>query len=229
MNFSLFKSGIGERHILVLELASYERSSQHQASVGDLPKIPHREGVNHDEVAIAYGSKTGELKLAVLNYSGPSSAAPLYVTQMTVPATTFDAPIHGVSVAIGDFDGDGQNEIAVATQRAGIVIRLFRYVHKLRTDTPALSLVSSIEESGAGGISSISLAAGNFYGSINSQAQLILAWSYRYGDPPYIEMKGALFVYDVDNHLVVRYAGGTLVFSQAFERTSPPPLSRSDG
>ena len=193
--------------------------------MGDLDKIPDQQGVNHDEVAIAYGSRTGELMLAVLNYSGPSSAAPLYVTQTTVPATTFDAPIHEVSVAIGDFDGDGQNEIAVATVRAGIVIRFFRYVHKLRTDTPTLSLVSSIDEGGASGISSISLAAGNFYGSINNQAQLILAWSYRLGDPPYVEMKAAFFMYDVDKNLVPRYAGGFLLFSQAFENVVPSDLT----
>ena len=223
--FPLEKPAMAPVYLPDLELPVTNVPDSIDVAVGDLDKIPDQQGVNHDEVAIAYGSKTGELKLAVLNYSGPSSAAPLYVTQMTVPATTFDAPIHGVSVAIGDFDGDGQNEIAVATQRAGIVIRLFRYVHKLRTDTPALSLVSSIEESGASGISSISLAAGNFYGSINSQAQLILAWSYRYGDPPYIEMKGALFVYDVDKNLVPRYAGGTLVFSQAFENVAPSALT----
>ncbi len=40
-------------------------------AVGDLDKIPDQQGVNHDEVAIAYGSRTGELMLAVLKLLGP--------------------------------------------------------------------------------------------------------------------------------------------------------------
>ena len=138
-------------------------------AVGDLDKIPDANGANHDEVVVAYAidlppdSPNGPygVNLAVLNYTtSTGSTQPLYQTLITVPGLYLDANSGSsrvISVAIGDFDGDGQNEIALATAVKKYVtengvttsdtveLSLFRYVHNSLTDTPSLKLVSSTD------------------------------------------------------------------------------------
>ena len=163
--------------------------------VGDLDKVADKNGVNHDEVVLAYaqGAPPGSLQvnLAVLNYTSTqpiNASQPLFVTQVLSPYP-IDKPLDHqahtqiselFSVAIGDFDGDGQNEIALATLGPGsssqINLSIFRYVHKLLTDTPSLVLVSSQEFGflANDSVPTISLVAGDFAGT-HKKAELALA------------------------------------------------------
>jgi hypothetical protein len=179
-------------------------------AVGDLDKIADNKGVNHDEVVIAYAQDApnvgpGRVKqpaslkvnLAVINYTSlqPINVSrPLFVTQVLSPYP-IDQTWNGggniselFSVAIGDFDGDGQNEIALATLGpvgSGMVnLSIFRYVHKLLTDTPGLVLASSqtftFHQFGGdpnNWVPTISLMAGDFAGT-HKRAELVLALQY---------------------------------------------------
>jgi hypothetical protein len=163
-------------------------------AVGDLDKVADKNGVNHEEVVVAYaqGAPPGTLQvnLAVLNYTTPqmNASQPLFVTQILSPYP-IDKPLdhqtHSriselFSVAIGDFDGDGQNEIALATlapeDSFQVNLSIFRYVHQLLTDTPSLVLVSNQQLSILANVfgPTISLLAGDF-GGTHKKAELVLA------------------------------------------------------
>ncbi len=229
VDFPLEQSGINPLYLPDLHLPVANVPDIMDVTVGDLDKIPDQQGVNHDEVATVYKTRSGDLTLAVLNYSDPSMANPLYVTQMTVPATAISpyGPIAGVSVAIGDFDGDGQNEIAVATTSGDdhTIISLFRYVHNLFTDKPTLNLVSSTESHGGfpdAQIRSISLVAGDFNGSSNKQSQLILA---KYATLPPTSNSSAqaavgLTFFDADKNLALNSPSSLLVYFKPLVQAS---------
>jgi hypothetical protein len=168
-------------------------------AMGDLDQIPDAEGVNHDEVVVAYATGSGssaayKINLEVLNYTNPNSdgSHPLFVTR-AIP--DYESLIENnssytvsdlLSVAIGDFDGKGQNEIAVASlypkipqsSFTEIVLSIFRYHHKLLTDTPTLEEVTRtrlpIHLPNPDLLPTISLVAGNFTGALNNSAQLVL-------------------------------------------------------
>ena len=131
---------------------------QFSVAVGDLDKIPDASGANHDEVAVAYATAAGSpVNLAVLNYTSVDSdgSQPQFVTQIPVPATgpllkyrlRFSPASNLLSLAIGDFDGDGQNEIALAymlpatfndSDAFSLQVAIFRYKHERLTDTPCI-------------------------------------------------------------------------------------------
>ena len=180
------------------------------AAVGDLDKLPDASGMNHDEMVVAYAGKNGEVNVAVLNYTASQANAskPIYVTQAVAPFKvnlnpTLASPINGdqqgfklsevLAVAIGDFDGDGQNEVALATLDPALPdqvnLTTFRYVHPTLSATPALTVITtkSFSDLAGGGRSllpTISLAAGDFQGT--GKAQLVLGlrtWVYDSQNP----------------------------------------------
>src|SRR5271156_4898779 len=152
--------------------------------VGDLDKVPDVKGENHDEVLAAYATGAGPsypIQLAVLNYTNAqgNGSNPTWVTQVTAPyqaTAAYASTISDViSVAIGDFDGDGQNEIALATlgpNGSGQVnLTIFRYTNPGNGQTPTLMPVTNqtftLKVGGATAdfLPTISLVAGDFAGS----------------------------------------------------------------
>ncbi len=102
-------------------------------AAGDLDKVPDSAGNLHDEVVVAYVgpgvNNQMTVNVAVLDYTAPATAPPVpaAVTSATAShtidgnnfATAFRRqailPVDNVlGVAVGDFDGDGPKEIAVA-------------------------------------------------------------------------------------------------------------------
>ena len=156
---------------------------------------------------------------------------------MTVPGLSLDANSGSsrvISVAIGDFDGDGQNEIALATAVKKYVtengvttsdtveLSLFRYVHNSLTDTPSLKLVSSTDLLVPSAIPpSISLVAGNFTGSTNNRAQLILADAFVDG---YNDRFFALTLINLDSSLIPAPIDFLHDYYVLEQQTNPPPV-----
>ncbi len=159
-------------------------------ALADLDKLPDSEGVNHDEAIVCYASPAGasllRVNLAVLNYTtpDPDPTQPRFVTTATashsissssflVPSGSFTfassnilAPDNVLSLAVGDFDGDGQNEIAVAALQDGqtLYVTMFRYTNT-GTNPPTLTEVSSRAVSpNQHNFSSINLAAADLDG-----------------------------------------------------------------
>src|SRR5262249_18271750 len=92
-----------------------------------------------------------------------------------------------ISTAIGDFDGDGSNEIALAYMRRGvyappiITVFIYRYLNDGTTASLALASSHDLEVPGSGMVATVSLAAGNFNGS--GFDQLLVSTVLFYGAP----------------------------------------------
>ncbi len=190
-------------------------------AVGDMDKIPDAEGVNHDEVVVAYATGAGptySVRLAVLNYrnSGNDSSNPTWVTLAhsasgRIASTLPFPPSSLFSVAINDFDGDGRNEIAVATLGAGtsntqtVYLSFFRYFHTNPGEAPNLVHVrdQTIPAILANTyyLRTISLMAGDFAGTAKG-AQLVVVTE---GNPAYARdshiVRRSLQAFSVDHHL----------------------------
>lgn len=103
-------------------------------ATGDLDQALDAIDNYHDEVAVAYSSKSkGEYKVSVLNYTNASASLRPDLASIAVEqddsANSFlisrDVPI---GVAVGDVNGDGKNELIVATIRKGrIYVTVYRY------------------------------------------------------------------------------------------------------
>jgi hypothetical protein len=143
-------------------------------AVGDLDKLPDASGAYHDEVAVVYQSSASALTLAVLDYttSGGTYAPDAQVTQ-TLPKPVSLSQVPGidttVATAVGDFDGDGVDEIAVAylTSASNLEIDVFSYANQ-GNGKLQLTLADTLDEAPQGGkyyAGSIDLAAGDWDGN----------------------------------------------------------------
>lgn len=108
-------------------------------AVGDLDKVTDSAGDNHDEIAVAYASAGAnggyDVNLNVLNFTvagyvtGPVCQTNS-TTSLGIDSLNGITPIDNIlDVAIGDFDGDGMNEIAVThfENANAVVVTTFRY------------------------------------------------------------------------------------------------------
>jgi hypothetical protein len=140
----------------------------------------------------AFGSDNAVPHLGILNYNGKDASNPT-ITAIRVPLSDYlntscdlgryndriigldGDPWPGVlqpndnivATAIGDFDGDGKNEIALAFMRTynAITVLIYRYVND--GTTASLTQVNSLDLSipNSSIVATLSLAAGNFEGS----------------------------------------------------------------
>ena len=173
---------------------------------GDLDGLPAMEAErvdNRDELVVAWAqpqSPSGllPLQVAVLDFSAATAETPTLVFSTT--ASTTGSPIAAnityakpyppnnvVTVATGDFDGNGLQEIAVAYVVApdSMYIDVFRYTVTRNPDTGAvlsrsLAVVgkSSVKLDTGGSFAALSAAAGDFDG--DGRADLAIATSYYY-------------------------------------------------
>ncbi len=160
-----------------------------RVAVGDLDGITDSQGQRHDEVVVAYpqpnnnGSKN--VTVSVLDYTNSSednaqptamvtttlTGLPLCDANSSCSTTHFD---NELGMAIGDFDGNGQNEVAVVYRANDLDLRMaiFRYTndgqgHRSLTQASARDIL--LDPAGSGGDllaypGALDVAAGDFNG-----------------------------------------------------------------
>ena len=105
-------------------------------AAGDLDKTADSQHNYHDEVVAAYATGNNTVRIAVLNYTNWSASNPkISVSSIDAPGLAYDdvtlaASDIPISVAVGDFDGDGNNEFAVVypLNYHTYSVRSYRYV-----------------------------------------------------------------------------------------------------
>lgn len=163
---------------------------------GDLDGLPAGDVLEgRDEIAVAYVAESASqpypVKVAVLNFGRTSTLPAATVSTATAPATASLGSIdicsppryNLVTVATGDFDANGVQEIAVATITAPdkITIDIFRYSATRNIYTGAIQGAlkalgqSSIQVTGAT-FTSLSAVAGDF--DADGKDELALATSH---------------------------------------------------
>jgi hypothetical protein len=160
-------------------------------TVADLDQLPDANGINHDEVAVAWASNVSadqahvDVDLAVVNYTSQNPV-------VTVLPRVLQAQIAGLTrskeslftdqlfaVATGDFAGDGQTELALAaiTGQGQIGLQIYRYSRNSLAGAPVLTKVTDTtygfrdlfgtdigSGNNTGFMPTISLVAGDFRG-----------------------------------------------------------------
>lgn len=191
-----------------LDLPTYGATNDHIAiAVGDLDGAVDSNGETSDEVVVAFPAydPTDNVwvpQIRVLNYGGASTSTASQVLPAIsendthhnicpgcfVTAASFktDGQNQGkilasgsiISLAIGDFDGDGQNEIAMATVVDGqtILVSMFRYKNNGDfTKAGMIFLSNTVVSTTQQYLGSVSLAAGDF--NNDGKDELALAYA----------------------------------------------------
>jgi hypothetical protein len=197
-------------------------------AAGDLDNLPDSAGNLHDEVVVAYAglssdpnSKTQNFKLAVLDYTAPATAppAPVAVTIIDTGASigpnsfTYGVSTPGIlpidnviGLAVGDFDGDGKKEIALANlvDRQTLLIQIWRYSNDGQGHR-SLTRVSQTSTSSSGVsnyVGTISLTVGNFTGNKKGGDELlVVAADYVTAGPETIRETIRLTLWQTDDQL----------------------------
>ncbi len=202
-------------------------------AVGDLDKVPDTAGDNHDEVVVVYATPGAnnqlQISVNVLDYTAPASAPPgaLANTTATLSHTingnnfatdiNQDAilPVDNVlGVAIGDFDSDGQNEIAVAhiSDFQTMWITTLRYTndgqgHRSLKEVSSVAITPSLPMNFAG---SLDVIAGDFDGKGGDE--LFVGNSLWNGSPDGVDQVIAFNVFQGDSNLNLQSRGQRIIF-----------------
>ncbi len=185
--------------------SSFYGSDFLDVAMGDLNRMLDGNGFFHDEVAIAWMSlESGQYvpHLAVLDYTDPAivspppspadASHPAAVTTAEAQARLSQTSLTGgsvyvndnvLSLAVGDFDGDGRKEIALAVIESSteIFVEIFRYSND-GAGNRSLTAVSSIVVAPPGDqrfTATVDLAAANLDGDPAGQDELLLGHVYR--------------------------------------------------
>ena len=170
---------------------------------GDMDGVLAADGEYREEAIVAWAKPSGDLRLpvsvAVLSFGEATEATPA-PTAITIAAssTTLDGvdissalirrADNALALAVGDFNGDDVNEVAVAyiSDKSRVTVDVFQYSVTLN-DT---DVVRSLTRIGSTSVStgsyilseSLSLAAGNFDGDMeHGRDELALATSEQLG------------------------------------------------
>ena len=192
-------------------------------AAGDLDQVPDAEGIDHDEVAVAWASNVSadqasvDVDLAVVNYA---SEKPVLTVLPRVLKAQFPGlpesekslfPDQLFAVAMGDFAGDGQTELALAAitgQGRLLQLQIYRYSRASLAGAPVLTKISDATfdfsdalGSNIGLMPTISLVAGDFKGD-GKKDELMVALNARFlpiGITPF--SRNFLQVIELDSNL----------------------------
>ncbi|MBA3441906.1 MAG: hypothetical protein H0T92_18765, partial [Pyrinomonadaceae bacterium] len=177
-------------------------------AVGDLDKIPDAVGNNHDEVVVAFASpglnNLWQVNVAVLDYTSSTNPQAPTITTTTALETIDgnkindnDPPQPDVAIlvesvmktAVGDFDGDGVNEIAVVFLINGLAfdVTIFRYGRDAQGNrfvTQANETLYEPTQTDLSFAGTIDVAAGDYNGDGKDELVIsTLEWRIDYVDP----------------------------------------------
>jgi hypothetical protein len=166
-------------------------------AAGDLDQVPDAQGINHDEVAVAWASNVSadqagvDVNLAVVNYASEKpvvTVLPKVLRAEFAPLAQFD-PDQLFAVAMGDFAGDGQTELALAAitgQGRLLQLQIYGYSRASLASAPVLIKksdttfdFSDVLGTNIGFMPTISLVAGDFKGD-GEKDELMLALNARF-------------------------------------------------
>lgn len=153
-------------------------------AVGDLDHVVDSQGATHDEIAVAYATPSSSdaygIVLAVVSYDGSvvygGSSGGINLNAIGLadkndygsnsPGVMLQSD-NVVGVAVGDFDGDGANEIAVAYLKDGQTLDVALY--RLIIDADGAKIILPVSEttstSSHSWVASLSVGKGNFDGA----------------------------------------------------------------
>jgi len=195
-------------------------------AVGDLDKLADSAGVYHDEVVTVWASPGSNnnltVNVAVLDYTDPStdSTKQPIAAVLTTASNPIDAllstniiPIDNVlGVAVGDFDGDGKDEIALAhlQDESTLWVTTFRYTNdgKGNRTLQEVNATSATNSASSPYIATISVQAGDFNGDGTDEVAVGGAVVI----PSPLQSAGFVQIYQSDQHLKLAFVSTTNAF-----------------
>lgn len=180
--------------------------------VGDLDKYTDVDGNNHDEVVVVYAGpgNNGQttVNVQVLDYTDPSTATSFQpIGGISATASTpidanpqIFASDNILDVAIGDFDGNGLNEIAVVylQNQTTLWVTTFRYTNA-GGGNRTLAQIGAVSEPAAFAefLGTVSAAAGDFNGDSVDELAIATIQS----DTPYYTDYANIYIFRTDTGL----------------------------